>query len=627
MRLAVRPELGQNSRMRFGLFALIVSGWAAAQAPPELEQNIRQILVRTRTPAAAIAVVNRDGVLWTAAMGKADLAAGRDATPDTLFRMGSISKGFTALSIMMLVEEGRLSLEDPVRKVAPGIVFENRWETTDPVRVVHLLEHTTGWDDLSPADYAHNDPAPVALADALAFRPHTRTSRWKPGSGFAYCNSGPGVAAYIVQRIAGKPFETFVTERILQPLGMKSASYFLTPAAAAALARGYMGEFKPAPYWHISIRPAGALNASVREMAAYVSMHLNRGRFGGGTLLKPESMARIETPASSLSARRGIRIGYALGNYAYDYRGVTFHGHGGGMDGYMSDMAYLPEVGRGYICAINSGSGEAIGEIGALLKDELLKGLPKPSQAPVVQMAPSDLAQWAGYYEPTNPRVERMRFIERLLAMARVRADNGRLRTRAGSHSRERTLIPVGGDRFRAETAQLPERVFVKTEDGARLMVVAGQAFRRIPAVLVWATIGIGALCLMMLASTLLYAIWWIPRRFVKRKRLPDLALRVWPLAAALSLGGIAALLKFASWTNLSAIVALGTPTGYSVALFALSLVFPAAALASLIAALRRPPDYVSVKQRAYSLLCAVSACVIAAYLGYFGLLGAPTWR
>ena len=121
----------------------------------ELEAKIRDVLVKTKTPAVGYAVVSRDGVDFAAGMGKADVTSGRDATGDTLFRIGSISKIFVSLSVLMLQEEGLLALDDDVRSRIPDLAFENPWEQTDPVRIVHLLEHTTGFDDLTFREYAH----------------------------------------------------------------------------------------------------------------------------------------------------------------------------------------------------------------------------------------------------------------------------------------------------------------------------------------------------------------------------------------------------------------------------------------------------------------------------------------
>jgi CubicO group peptidase (beta-lactamase class C family) len=128
-------------------------GWSAekkqeaqkpAQSIGQLRQQIEKVLKDTNTPGVSVAIVHRDGPEWVAGIGTADVASGRAATADTLFRIGSVSKGFVALAVLMLVDQGKLSLDDPVRKLAPELWFENRWESTDPVRVVDLLEHTTG---------------------------------------------------------------------------------------------------------------------------------------------------------------------------------------------------------------------------------------------------------------------------------------------------------------------------------------------------------------------------------------------------------------------------------------------------------------------------------------------------
>src|SRR5688500_15226030 len=108
----------------------------------ELEERIEQIRKDSGTPAIGIALVNKDGPYWLTGWGKADVRSGRAANEDTLFRIGSISKMFAALSVLKLVEEGKLSLDDKLRDRAPEVAFENPWEDTHPVRIAHLLEHT-----------------------------------------------------------------------------------------------------------------------------------------------------------------------------------------------------------------------------------------------------------------------------------------------------------------------------------------------------------------------------------------------------------------------------------------------------------------------------------------------------
>src|SRR5262249_17769689 len=207
-----------------------------AQSIAELQQQLEKILKDTHTPGVSVAIVRRDGPEWVAGLGKADVSSNRATTADTLFRIGSTSKAFVALSILMLVDQGKLLLDDPVHKLAPEVWFENRWEATDPVWVVHLLEHTTGWDDMHLREYAKDWPGTMGLREALDYDHKSRISRWPPGTRMAYCNSGPSVAAYIVEKITGQRFEDFVEHNLFRPIGMKTATYFQpTPDAAATL--------------------------------------------------------------------------------------------------------------------------------------------------------------------------------------------------------------------------------------------------------------------------------------------------------------------------------------------------------------------------------------------------------
>src|ERR1035438_1092346 len=223
-----------------------------AQSIAELKQQLEKILSDTHTPGVSVAIVHRDGPEWVAGLGKADVAANRATTDETLFRIGSTSKAFASLSILKLVNEGKLSLQDPVHKLVPEVWFQNRWEATDPVRVVDLLEHTTGWDDMHLREYA-KDAKGMTLREGLDYYQKSRTSRWRPGTRMAYCNSGPPVAAYIVEKITGERFEDFVTQNFFLPIGMKTATYFEQPSPQ--LTTLYHPDGKtPYPYRYILLR-------------------------------------------------------------------------------------------------------------------------------------------------------------------------------------------------------------------------------------------------------------------------------------------------------------------------------------------------------------------------------------
>ena len=156
--------------------------------------------------------------------------------------------------------------------------FENGWEATDPIRVVHLLEHTTGWDDIHLREYAKQAPDSMSLREGLDYDHHSRISRWRPGTRMAYCNSGPPVAAYIVEKLTGQRFEDFVSRTLFRPIGMKTATYF-EPAPGTGTTLYHNDGKTPYRYWNILLRPAGSINASANDMAAYRPV-LSEPRFG-----------------------------------------------------------------------------------------------------------------------------------------------------------------------------------------------------------------------------------------------------------------------------------------------------------------------------------------------------------
>ncbi|MGO9454144.1 MAG: serine hydrolase domain-containing protein [Candidatus Binataceae bacterium] len=342
------------------LTGLVVSGCSHHKAasskpsppPPqsidELRKAVADVLAKNHVPGVGIALVTKDKVIWTGGVGKADLASGRDVDADTMFRIGSITKGFVALSLLQLQEKGKISLDAKVADVAPEVPIVNPWEQTDPVRIANLLEHTAGFDDFPLAElYDFSGESDVPLLKTLQMFPEPQHVRWRPGTFASYSNPDYGVAGYIVEKITGQPFEQYVAENILRPLGMAHSDLRLTPEVKAALAQGY--EYNPpwpVPYLPISLRTAGEMKSSPNDMARFMRMMLNRGSLDGARIVSPDSITRMETPETSLAARNGLKYGYGLGNIADINHPFVAHGHDGGLDGFLSSYEYVPRTGR-----------------------------------------------------------------------------------------------------------------------------------------------------------------------------------------------------------------------------------------------------------------------------------------
>ena len=595
-----------------------------AQSIAELRAQIEKILADTHTPGVSVAIVHRDSLEWVGGVGKANVAANLPVTDETLFRIGSTSKAFASLSILKLVNEGKLSLQDPVRKLVPEIYFENRWEATDPVRVVDLLEHTTGWDDMHMAEYA-KDAKGMTLREGLDFYKKSRVSRWRPGTRMAYCNSGPPVAAYIVEKITGQRFEDYVTANFFLPIGMKTATYFEQPSPQ--LTTLYHPDGKtPFPYWNIILRPAGAINASAKDMAAYVGFYLNRGAVGGAQVMPSASIDRAETPTRTWEAQQGLKAGYGLSNYTSIHDGFVWHGHNGGVDGGLTDMSYMPESGVGYFYSINSGNGDAFNKIGDAIRAYITRDLTRPP-VPAPGALPPDAAEYAGWYEPVSGRNEFIHFLERLAGLSLVRFDGGNM-VLASINDLNQPFIPVSGKQLRyVSKKDKPEPIatvaLLEPNAEGRFIYMGGTG-RRIPTVQAWAEIVLTVLFLLSIVAIVLYAPFWLIGGLIKRRRRPaERAMRLWPLIAALSLLGFVGCFIGASS---DIITLLGHLTVWSFGVFLCTSLFGVASVASAIALWLARKQQIRGFVRWFSITVTGALLIGAMYLAYWGVIGMRTW-
>src|SRR5882762_6914692 len=415
----------------------------------ELQKAMKDVLDKERVPGAGVALVANGQLLWCGGIGKADVASGREMNCDTEFRVGSISKTFVALALLKLQEDGKINLYARLQDVAPEIPFRNHWEATHPVRIVNLLEHTAGFDDMEPSEvYNLKDRYDFPLLDVFKRFQKPQVTRWPPGTRMSYSNPGNAIAGYLIEKMSGQSFDLYIREAFLRPLGMEKADFPFTDANRPVLAVGHeKNPPRAVGYPFIYLRPAGDLKASPGELAKLVQFLLRRGKTGETQLVKPESILRMEVPETTLAARNGLRLGYGLANYSSVQGGVVTHGHDGGIDGFVSSYRYMPEHNWGYVVLLNSAnSGRALEELNRLAIDFLSRGFPKPQQA-VISLAPQQLEKYAGYYASRAPRSQLLAFLDDLAVGTRIRVINGKL-TRSGLFSQPEPLLSVGTNLF-----------------------------------------------------------------------------------------------------------------------------------------------------------------------------------
>ncbi|MEQ8663118.1 MAG: serine hydrolase domain-containing protein [Gammaproteobacteria bacterium] len=447
------------------LLALSVPGaHADAVALAALDRDLAALRERLDIPALAVLLVDRERVLLARTYGMADRAARVPFGPRHYFRVGSITKTFTALATLRLVREGHLALDDRLRDIVPTLAIDNPWQATHPVTIAHLLEHTAGLNDLTRREFDFNEP--LTTAAAFAASPGSRRVRWPPGLHHAYSNNSPGLLTAAIEHVTGMRYADYLQRAVLEPLGMHSATVLATPQVLADLVTGHDSDgTTPIPYWHMTYPAFGALNLRPADMAPFLQLFLNRGRHAGAVFLDAPLIERMETPRTTLAARAGLRFGYGLGLYTFLHDDHVFFGHGGDADGYLSRFAYQPQAGLAYYVGINVFRSADLRRVRRRVEAFIVARL--PPAAPATATVPAAiLGAYAGDYAAVT-----WRFPDAPAAAATPRRlsivfDDARLLLRRAGQP-DRVLVPVTRRQFRFAHEPVATLAFI--EHDARL--------------------------------------------------------------------------------------------------------------------------------------------------------------
>ena len=627
------------------IFSLLVSGFTLCAAPQadqkkqephpktleDLQKAMKDVVEKEHVTGAGVALVSNGQLLWCGGIGKADVPANRDVICDTEFRVGSISKTFVALALLKLQDDGRINLYSRLQDVAPEIPVKNRWASTNPVRVVNLLEHSAGFDDMEFSEvYNRHDRWDYPLLEVFKRFQEPEDVRWPPGTRFSYSNPGFGIAGYLIEKVSGQPFDAYIQQNVLAPLEIRVGDFRITDANRAALAQGYEGNPPRAiPYKNIYLRPAGDMKASPGELAKLVQFFLRRGRAGDVQLLKPETIARMEFPETISSAKNGLRLGYGLANYTESEGGVITHGHDGGIDGFISTYRYMPEQNWGYVVLLNSTvSYKALVDLNHLAIDFLSKDFPKPQQ-PVISLTSAELKKFSGYYAPRAPRNQLLAFLEELTGGTWIRAKDGRLESSSLFGKSHEPLLPVGKNLFRGEKEPEATAAFFPDASGRMIYVSSGEngeayGERGFP-IWIFARLLLLTVSAVLMAAALPYALFWggwlLLARFIKKvKEVKHVRVRAVPLLAVLSL-----LLVLFAFTK--AMGNIGTFNFWSFLIWVMTIVFVVLSLAGLVLAVSVPKAEMHNVERIYALLVSSACCLITLFLSSWHLIGLRVWK
>ena len=348
---------------------LTVSSWAQTELAPDLRANIddiaHQVLAATGVPSASLAVVKDAKIAYLQAYGNARLDPRTPASSEMRYSIGSISKQFTAAAILMLAEEGKLSLDDAVSKYVSGLTRGNE------VTIRELLSHTSGYQDYWPQDYV----MPMMLKPVT---PEEILDRWAripldfdPGTKWQYSNTNYVIAGVIVEKVSGMPLWTFLGERVFRPLSMLSITdtneKALPPTDPGGYFRYALGPLHPAPKegkgWMFA---AGELAMTAKDLAKWDISMIDQ------TVLRPASYKQMETVVllkNGAPTRYGLGVGVSMVN------GHRVLEHGGEVSGFTAENIVMPDDKMAIVVLTNQDAAEAASQIGSQVRSVLLKSL------------------------------------------------------------------------------------------------------------------------------------------------------------------------------------------------------------------------------------------------------------
>ena len=335
-------------------------------------------------PGVAVAIIKDDQVVLLKGYGLKELGKPGAVTPDTLFAIGSTTKAFTTAAMAMLVDEGKMSWDDPVRK---HIEF---FHLADPladaaVTLRDLITHRTGLarhDELwASAPWRREE-----LIRRIGFVPLDRPFR----SAWQYQNLMFLTAGYAVERAAAMSWDDFIAQRIFTPLGMKTADTTVRVAEKAAdhaTPHGRIAEGRVVPIrWRNidNIGPAGSINASARDIAQWIRFQLNGGVVDGKRLISEKNFAEMHTQQMAIRPEDvgrnwnpdAVEMAYGMGWFLGEYRGVRLVNHGGAIDGFRTNITLVPKEHLGLVVMANLGNDNMPESLRWELLDVLL-GLPE----------------------------------------------------------------------------------------------------------------------------------------------------------------------------------------------------------------------------------------------------------
>jgi CubicO group peptidase (beta-lactamase class C family) len=325
----------------FAVFAFFISAGMGAWAQPPSDKQLRKSLNELMLaqfppdkPGCAVLVARQGAMIYQQASGMADLELSVPLKPDMVFNLASITKQFTAVAILQLAEQHKLSLSDTIQQYIPDFPAKGH-----PITIEHLLTHTSGIRDYLQIEYSginmeRWDFSPKQLIDSFKTKP----IEFEPGTRFAYSNSGYYLLGYIIEKISGKQYQQYIEDYLLKPLGMTNTYFDRSNSLIPNRVKGYQltgAQYRNADYWSPSILyAAGGLLSTTGDLLKW------HNGLWSHQLISEQS---LQQAMENHRLKDGTETGYGYGWYVRNANGIRSIEHQGGLPGFQTNELYYPE--------------------------------------------------------------------------------------------------------------------------------------------------------------------------------------------------------------------------------------------------------------------------------------------
>lgn len=448
------------------LIVLCSQSTLLAQTIETLETRLQNALHQEKLIGASWSIIDND-IISTGALGLKNFDNNTKLSAKSKIQIGSITKTLIATGVLRLVSQNKLNLDTPVEQVIPEISFDNPWKQTRKVTVRDLLNHTSGLEDARFWQVFSKSPLlDSPLLGVFTREPDVLTIRTMPGTRFSYSNMGYTMLGLVIQRITGAPYEKYLDENLLKPLGMVNSTFqFVSQKNDRDLAMGHFDDGKTQLSLPMYLRPAGQFTTTAYDMALFAQFLMGDGIIDGQSFIKIDLLHGMGHPKTTESFQNGLNSGYQFGLSYRDRYNVIGYYHSGNVIGYRATFYLFPEQKKAFFISFNADSESADYQIfSKILIDHLKIHHPKKSQDNTSSDLNLNLVE--GYYILNPVRFALFEYFDLLFNSIKVTLIDGQHKLKINSLQNDSyDLFPSGENLFRKEDRVSASHVIYQQND------------------------------------------------------------------------------------------------------------------------------------------------------------------